>query len=100
VVNAFLAEGRRPWRRERPTDDMPETEYADPAATSDQREALLAALAQLGRGQRAVVVLRYWDDLSVEETAEVLGMSAGTVKSQASRGLAHLRRVLADVEVE
>jgi RNA polymerase sigma-70 factor (sigma-E family) len=100
VVNAFLAEGRRPWRRERPTAAIPETAYADPSGTTDQRAALLAALAQLGARQRAVVVLRYWDDLSVEETAAVLGTSAGTVKSQASRGLAHLRRVLADAEVD
>lgn len=101
VVNAFLAEGRRPWRRERSTAAVPDTAYADPTTTSDSRDALLQALAQLGPSQRAIVVLRYWDDLSIEETAEILGTSTGNVKSQAARGLAHLRTVLRNgVEVD
>lgn len=101
VVNAFLAEGRRPWRRERSTDAVPDRAYADPTATADDRDALLQALAQLGPSQRAIVVLRYWDDLSVEETAAMLGTSTGNVKSQAARGLAHLRTVLRNgVEVD
>jgi RNA polymerase sigma factor (sigma-70 family) len=100
VVNAFLAEGRRPWRRERSTDAVPETSYADPSGGSDSRDQLRRALASLGPSQRAVVVLRYWDDLSVEETASILGTSAGNVKSQAARGLARLREVLAAAEVE
>jgi len=101
VVNAFLAEGRRPWRRERATDVVPDTAYADPTGAADSRDALLRALAQLGPSQRAIVVLRYWDDLSVEETAAVLGTSTGNVKSQAARGLAHLRQVLRNgVEVD
>ncbi len=100
VVNAFLAEGRRPWRRERSTDTVPDTAYADPTTTADSRDSLLHALAQLGPSQRAIVVLRYWDDLSIEETAEILGTSAGNVKSQAARGLAHLRQVLTIVEVD
>ena len=99
VVNAFLAEGRRPWRRERSTDAVPETSYADPSGGSDSRDQLRRALASLGPSQRAVVVLRYWDDLSVEETASILGTSAGNVKSQAARGLARLREVLAAAEV-
>jgi RNA polymerase sigma-70 factor (sigma-E family) len=101
VVNAFLAEGRRPWRRERSTDAVPDTAYADPTTAADSRDELLRALAQLGPSQRAIVVLRYWDDLSVEETASVLGTSTGNVKSQAARGLAHLRQVLRNgVEVD
>ena len=100
VVNAFLSEGRRPWRRERSTDHVPEQEYIDPSGSSDDRDALRRALAELGPSQRAIVVLRYWDDLSVEETAAVLGTSTGNVKSQASRGLAHLRDVLGAVEVD
>ena len=54
----------------------------------------MTALRGLPSKQRAVVVLRYYDDLSVEQTAAALGCSAGTVKSQSSRGLAALRGVL------
>ncbi|MFE5815424.1 SigE family RNA polymerase sigma factor [Streptomyces sp. NPDC056479] len=57
----------------------------------DERGALLGALAQLPPRQRAVVVMRYWEDLSETEVADVLGCSVGTVKSQASKGLAKLR---------
>jgi len=94
LVNAYLAEGRRPWRRERPTDQLPDTAYADPTQSDGQRDQLRRALATLGRSQRAVVVLRYWDDLSVEQTADALGCSVGNVKSQSARGLAHLRAAL------
>ena len=94
LVNAYLSEGRRPWRRERPTEFLPETAYADPASSTDDRDDLRRALASLGASQRAVVVLRYWDDLSIEQTADALGCSTGNVKSQAARGLARLREVL------
>ncbi|MGW3242974.1 SigE family RNA polymerase sigma factor [Streptomyces sp. NPDC001070] len=76
---------------ERLTDMPPEGAGADPTARVAQREVLLAALGELPSRQRAVVVLRYWDDLSESEVAEVLGCSVGTVKSQAARGLAKLR---------
>ena len=99
LVNAFLAEGRRPWRRERSTETLPVTAYADPSGAVDDRDQLRRALAGLGASQRAVVVLRYWDDLSVEQTADALGCSTGNVKSQASRGLARLRETLTDPEV-
>jgi RNA polymerase sigma factor (sigma-70 family) len=55
------------------------------------RDYLLRALAALPPRQRAVLVLRYFDDLSEAETAHMLGCSLGTVKSQAARGLARLR---------
>lgn len=100
LVNAYLAEGRRPWRRERATEHLPETAYADESGTSDSRDELRRALAELGPSQRAIVVLRYWDGLSVEETAEAVGCSTGNVKSQAARGLDRLRAVLTAVEVD
>ncbi|MFJ9018823.1 SigE family RNA polymerase sigma factor [Streptomyces sp. NPDC102259] len=61
------------------------------AGRVEERGSLLAGLAQLPPKQRAVVVLRYWEDLSEAEVADVLGCSPGTVKSQASKGLAKLR---------
>ena len=72
----------------------------DPSGSAQQgpeeRQALLDALNRLGPRQRAVVVLRYWLDLSEAETAAALNCSVGTVKSQASRALATLRRDASD----
>jgi RNA polymerase sigma-70 factor (sigma-E family) len=100
LVNTYLAEGRRPWRRERSTDRVPERACADGAAAADTRDELRRALAALGASQRAIVVLRYWDGLTVEETAAALGCSSGNVKSQSARGLERLRAVLTAVEVD
>nr|WP_233149730.1 SigE family RNA polymerase sigma factor [Kineosporia sp. A_224] len=100
VVNGVLAHRRRPWRREVAAPalpDVPDPRSGDgaPAGADDgTRDVLLRALAGLGASQRAVVVLRYWDDLPVDEVARVLGCSTGNVKSQAARGLAHLRDAL------
>ena len=65
-----------------------------PASQVEEREVLLAALRGLRPRQRAVLVLRYWEDLSVEQTAEALGCTTGTVKSTSSKGLANLRALL------
>src|ERR1700761_4250016 len=65
----------------------------DPTAEVDQRDALVRMLGQLPPRQRAVIVLRYWEQRSEAETAALLGCSEGTVKSAASRGLQHLREL-------
>jgi RNA polymerase sigma-70 factor (sigma-E family) len=69
----------------------------DTLADLDTRDELLAALAGLTARQRAVLVLRYFNDLTETDVAELLGCSTGTVKSNASRGLARLREVLAPI---
>jgi RNA polymerase sigma-70 factor (sigma-E family) len=69
----------------------------DLLAGLETRAELLDALARLTPRQRAVLVLRYFNDLTEAQTAEVLGCSPGTVKSNASRGLARLREVLAPI---
>lgn len=82
---------RRPWR-ERPTDQLPEHPGRDDGqARTDQRDALVRALARLGRRERAIVVLRYYVDLGESEVADLLGITPGGVKSAASRALAKLR---------
>lgn len=92
LVRVFLDEGRRPWRRERPSEDVPDHPAAE--ATVDDRLTLEQALRRLPRTQRAVLVLRFWSDLDVRTTAEVLSMSPGTVKSATARGLAALQIAL------
>lgn len=94
LVRTVLAERRRPWRRERVTAELPDRDEPAAADVVAQRMAIAEALAALPARQRAAVVLRYWEDLSVSETAEVLGRSEGTVKSQAAKGIATLRKLL------
>jgi RNA polymerase sigma-70 factor (sigma-E family) len=89
MLTTYLSWRRRRWTAELPTAELPETGGA--AEPSDLRLSLLAALATLTRQQRAVVVLRYFEDLSEAETAAALGCSVGTVKAHASRGLQQLR---------
>jgi RNA polymerase sigma-70 factor (sigma-E family) len=88
LAHAWLDERRRPWRREHAVPDLPERGL--PGPTGDDAD-VLALLARLPRGRRAVLVLRFYCDLSVEQTAEILGLSPGTVKSQTARGLESLR---------
>lgn len=90
---------RRSWRNELPRDEVAieETGAMGPDVTDpSDRPALMMALATLPPRQRAVVVLRFYEDLSVADTADALGCSPGTVKSQTSAGLATLRRLLGD----
>lgn len=96
LLRAFLDERRRPWHRELSTPpESPELDriVAD-AGVPDERQLLQRALLRLSKRHRAVLVLRFWADLSVEQVAGVLGCSTGTVKSQTSRGLASLRASL------
>lgn len=87
---------RRAFRGERPTAELPEQPAAGTGTGPEERMDVLAALARLAPKQRAVVVLRFYDDLSVQDTADALGVSTGTVKSQTSAALARLRVLLGD----
>ncbi|CAN5491644.1 SigE family RNA polymerase sigma factor [soil metagenome] len=91
LVNEHSSLWRRPFkRREVVSGDLPETQATDRPDTGESA-ALWAFVQTLPRKQRAVIVLRYYEDLSAAETADVLGISVGTVKSQASRALAAMR---------
>jgi RNA polymerase sigma-70 factor (sigma-E family) len=82
------------WRRKRPEalyDEVPQVPGRDQQADADLHDALWTALGRLSRKQRAAVVLRYYEDLSEADTARVLGISVGTVKSTTSRALSLLR---------
>ena len=91
MINTWSSWWRRRWRGEVPAAEMPELAGPDSYAGVDHRHALRSALAQLPPRQRAVVVLRYHQDLPESQVAELLGISVGTVKSQAARALASLR---------
>jgi RNA polymerase sigma-70 factor (sigma-E family) len=95
MVNERTARWRRIGSREFVTTMLPERWRPDAADRVVERDELLRALAQLPSRMRAVLVLRYWEDLSAADTAAILGCSVGTVKSQAARGLAKLRVLLA-----
>jgi RNA polymerase sigma-70 factor (sigma-E family) len=88
---------RRRWR-EVVGETLPERAAGDEA--TDDRLALREALTVLPPRQRAVIVLRYFEDLTEKETAHVLGIAVGTVKSQARDALARLRRLLPDLDGE
>jgi len=99
LVRTFLSERRTNWaRRVVLVDELPDDAAApaDPDAASTV--AVRRALATLPPRQRAVIALRFYSDLSVEETGRTLGCTAGTVKSQTAKGLAALRRALPDDE--
>jgi RNA polymerase sigma-70 factor (sigma-E family) len=97
LVHRFVDEQRRGWARVRllgTIPDRPAVDTSDPAIGLDLRSALV----KLPPRQRAVLVLRFFCDMSVEQTAEALGCATGTVKSQTSLGLAAMRRLLVETE--
>ncbi len=94
LVRTFLDDRRRGWWRHEQVTDTP-ADRAIPAYSAENRFVMLQALAAVPPRQRAVLVLRYWEDLSIDETASLLNCSPGTVKSQAARGLEALRNLLA-----
>jgi RNA polymerase sigma-70 factor (sigma-E family) len=92
MFNTYASWWRRRWRAEVPAPVVPDRGvHDDLAGETANRDAVRRALGRLTRQQRAIVVLRYVEDLSVAETAAILGCSPGTVKTLASRALAVLR---------
>ena len=95
IVRALIDERRRGWRRERPFGALPDdVAYVEAGLGVEERDELLDAMARIPARQRATLVLRFWEDQSVEQAAHALGCSQGTVKSQTARGLAALRAAL------
>jgi RNA polymerase sigma-70 factor (sigma-E family) len=102
MVATFITWKRRRWHGEVPTEVLPELAGdQDMFGDSDLRGVVMTALGALPRRQRAVIVLRFFNDLTEAETAKALGCSTGTVKSQTAKALAHLRSSeLADLLTE
>jgi RNA polymerase sigma-70 factor (sigma-E family) len=105
LLRCWLDEKRRPWRRaEQRGGEVPDRvdDRADPARAAEadeERAELFRALSAVPPRQRAVLVLRYFESLSVAETADALGCSEGTVKSQTARGLAAMKAAIDDPAV-
>jgi RNA polymerase sigma-70 factor (sigma-E family) len=98
LVRTYIDEKRLAWARVRLFRDMPEPPPLQAGAGIEDRQVVRSALSRVPRRQQAVLVLRFFYDLPVDEVAGMLGCSAGTVKSQTSRGLATLRRLLGERE--
>jgi RNA polymerase sigma-70 factor (sigma-E family) len=92
IVTTYVSLRRRLWTREIVRDELPERAVPDDeTGRHDERDALWRALRRLGPRQRAIIVLRYYEDLPDARIAEILGVAVTTVRSQASRALATLR---------
>ena len=95
LVRAAIDESRRPWRRERAVEVLPEVpDSFDISSVISDRALVQAALEQIPPGQRATLVLRYFEGLDVAAAAAALDCSEGNVKSQTARGLAALKKAL------
>jgi RNA polymerase sigma-70 factor (ECF subfamily) len=95
LVNTATSWWRRRWHGERPTEFLPERAAPDRLEEQLERDALWRHVKALPARQRAVLVLRFYEDMSEAQTAALLDISAGTVKSQTSRALGTLRQRLA-----
>lgn len=100
LTRVTVDESRRPWRRESAVEQLPEvqdrsTTAGDLASGVVDRELVRRALQEVPPGQRAVLVLRYFEGMDVTATAAALECSEGNVKSQTARGLAALKAALA-----
>jgi RNA polymerase sigma-70 factor (sigma-E family) len=94
LTRTFLSGRRRRSSDERPYADLPDSAIADETDASDVRLALYDALASLAPADRAVLVLRYLDDLSVDEVASRMGVSPGAVRNRSLRALQRIRGVV------
>lgn len=99
LLRTWLDERRRPWRREAAWAEIPDRAVRATTDGTADRLTILALLAELPPRRRAVLVLRYFCDLSVEETAHELGCSVGTVKSQTARAIEALRGRLVTAQI-
>ena len=95
LVNTATSWWRRRWHGERPTEILPERAAPDRLEEQLERDALWRHVKALPARQRAVLVLRFYEDMSEAQTAALLSISVGTVKSQTSRALGTLRQRLA-----
>lgn len=91
IVTTAISWRRRRSFHERPMDPLPDSAVPDPGEAVTTRASMAALLRGLPPRQRAAVVLRYYEDLSEAQTAEVMGCSVGAVKAQVSTGLSRLR---------
>ncbi len=91
IVNTHISWWRRRKIDEYPTDDLPDQPIADSTGTSELHDTLQRAIDRLPHRMRAAVVLRFYEDMTEAEVADVLGVSQGTVKSTVSRAVAKLR---------
>lgn len=92
LVNTYTSWWRRSWRAEQPTSPIPDViDIEDEYAATDLHDAFFRLLDTLSPRQRAVLVLRFHEDLTEADTAQALGCSIGTVKSQTARALSKLR---------